>query len=149
MIKEYLQRVYRFLVTIDSEPDQKVNETVPIEEYNKTKQALEETKAKIATLEKANETIINQNYITLAETERLESEIRVLKIKSILDATTLSDTEKEKQLEVLPRSSLPIEFIQSTYEPITKKNISKVGTASTKLPQKSVPIKDKDFSYVK
>ena len=89
------------------------------------KQKLEELQAKITSLEKANEDIINQNEVTQAEIELLESETRKEQIKSILFATTLSNEEIERQLEVLPRSGLSIEFIASTYEPITKKNISK------------------------
>ena len=139
MIIEFLQKLFK---------SNKVEiQTVPIEEYNKTKQALDEANNKIILLTKTNEDTINQNDITLAETERLESDIRVLKIKSILDATTLTDAEKQKQLQVLPRSSLSIEFIQETYQPITKKNdISKV---ETKLPQKSVIEKRNDSDFIR
>jgi hypothetical protein len=149
-MKDILKRVYTFLVTIDSEPQAEQVETVPLEEYNKTKQALEEANNNIITLTKTNEDIINKNEITNAEVEKLESDIRVLKIKSILDATTLTDAEKEEQLQVLPRSSLSIDFIQSTYERITKtkkNNINRI--VETKLPQKSIIEKNKDFSYVK
>jgi hypothetical protein len=147
MIKEFLERFKRAFASnsVTHGKGSVEIQTVPIEEYNKTKQALQDANNKIISLTKANETIINQNDITLAETERLESDIRVLKIKSILDATTLSDAEKEKQLQVLPRSSLPIEFIQETYEPITKKNITR--EFSTKLPQRSLAEKTKEFSY--
>jgi len=138
MIKEFLQRIFK---------SNKVEiQTVPIEEYNKAKQALEQTKAQITSLEQANETIINQNDITLAETERLEADIRVLKIKNILDATTLSHAQKEEQLQILPRSNLSVEFIEETYKPITKKN-NVISTVGTKLPQKNIPDKTKDFSY--
>lgn len=41
-------------------------------------------------------------------------------------------------------SDLSVDF-RETYEPITKKNI----IVGTKLPQKSIPDKIKDFSYVR
>ena len=135
-----LKRVYRFLVP---KQEQKVNETVPIEEYNKLKQVVDEKEAIRDALTRENERIMKENDVTIAEAERLESEIRVEKIRNILQATTLTDAEKEKQLQVLPTSGLSIEFIQSTYEPITKKNINKF---ETKLPHIT---NRKDSSYIK
>jgi hypothetical protein len=118
-------------------------QTVSIDEYNKAKQALEESKIKIASLEKANETIINQNDLTIAETEYLQYEMRIEQIASILSTLNITDKERSKLLQTLANSDLTIEFIAETYAPITKKNIQ-IGT---KLPQKSIP--DKELSYLR
>ena len=136
-----LERVYRFLVN----PSKKKVETVPIEEYHKTKQALDEANNKIASLTKEKEDIINRNEITIAETEYIESETRIEQIASILSRLNLREQERRKLQQTLVNSDLSIEFIQETYEPITKKNIQ-IGT---KLPQRSIPDKTKDFSYVR
>jgi hypothetical protein len=146
-MKDTLRRVYRFLVTIDSEPEQ--IQTVPIEEYNQTKQALEQANARVLSLQKANQDIINKNEITLAETEYTEFQVRTEQITSILARLNLPEQERIKLQQILVNSDLSIEFIEETYRPISKKNNINNNriAAETKLPQKSVPIKDKEFSY--
>jgi hypothetical protein len=149
-MKDMLKRLYRFLVTIDSEPEQV--KTISIEEYNKTKQALEQANNKIISLEKANEDIINKNEITLAETEYIESEVRSIQIENILSRiNNITDQERNKLQQTLVNSDLSVDFIEDTYKRISKtkkNNINRVA-AETKLPQKSIPDKAKDFSYVR
>jgi hypothetical protein len=117
-------------------------QTVPIDEYNKAKQALEEANNRIISLTKANHDIINQTELVVAETEYLQYQTRKEKIVNILSRLNITDKERRKLLETLLKSDLSIEFIEETYSPImTKKNIQ-IGT---KLPQKSIP--DKEFSY--
>ena len=120
-------------------------QTVSLKEHIKTKQALEEANNKIISLTKANEDIITKNEISLAETEYIESETRTKQIESILSRLNLTEQERNKLLQTLVNSDLSIEFIEETYQPITKKTI----TVGTKLPQKSLPDKTKDFSYYK
>jgi hypothetical protein len=119
-------------------------QTVPIEEYNKAKQALQDANNRILTLTKANEDIIKDNDITLAETEYLQYEMRIEQIASILSTLNITDKERSKLLQTLANSDLTIEFIAETYAPITKKNI----IIETKLPQKSISDKIKDLSYL-
>jgi hypothetical protein len=148
MIKDMLKRLYRFLVTIDSEEQV---QTVPIEEYNKTKQALKQANARVLSLQKANEDITNKNDIVMAETEYIESQVRSIQIENILSRiNNITDQEHSKLLQTLVKSDLTIEFIEKTYESISKKNIvNNKRIVETKLPQNSVPLKDKDFSYVR
>src|SRR5688572_25065402 len=120
-------------------------QTVPIVEFNNLKQALDHANNQIVSLTKEKEDIINKNEITIAETEYIESETRTQQIASILSRLNLTEQERNKLLQTLVNSDLSIEFIQTTYEPITKKNI----TVGTKLPQKSIPDRSKDLSYYK
>jgi len=115
-------------------------QTIPILEYNKTKQALEEANNKIISLTKANEDIINQNDITLAETEYLQYQTRIEQITRTLARLNLPEQERNKLQQILVKSDLSIEFIEETYRPITNKK----NTIETKLPQKSVA--NKEFS---
>jgi hypothetical protein len=142
-MKDTLKRLFRFLVTIDSEEQV---QTVPIEEHNKLKQALEEANNKIISLQKANEDIINKNEIIIAETEYSECQIRTEQVTSILSRLNLTDKERSKLLQILVKSDLSIDFIQETYSPISKKNISIV---ETKLPQKSVIEKRNDSNFIR
>jgi hypothetical protein len=147
MIKDMLKRVYRFLVAIDSEEQV---QTVPIEEYNKIKQALEQANARVLSLQKANQDIINKSEITLAETEYIESQVRSIQIENILSKiNNITDQERNKLQQTLVNSDLSVEFIEDTYRRISKKNnINNNRIVETKLPQNSVPLKDNDFSYV-
>ena len=136
-----LKRIYRFLVP---KQEQKVNETVPIEEYNKLKQVVEEKEAIRNALSKENERIMKENEITIAEIEQLESEMRVKDITIILSEVPFrSDEARNQVLQGLIKSNLSVKDIQDTYEPITKKNINKF---ETKLPHIT---NRKDSSYIK
>ena len=105
---------------------------------------------KIASLEKSNQDIINQNDVIIAETEYLQYETRVNQMTNILSRLSITDQERKKLLQTLVNSDLTIEFIEETYQPIittTKKN--NISIVETKLPQKSTPTADKtkEFSY--
>lgn len=119
-------------------------QTIPIEEFNKTRQALEEVNNKIHTLTKKNEDMINKNEISLAEIEYVEFQIRIDKIANILSRLNLSEQERSKLQQTLVNSDLAIEFIEETYAPISKKNIFE-----TKLPQKSIADRSNELSYYK
>ena len=109
-------------------------QTVTLEEHNRLKQTLEQANARINSLTKANEDIINKNDVTLAETELLEYQTRVDKITNILARiNNISEQERNKLLQTLINSDLSIEFIEETYRPI----VTKKSNIETKLPQKN------------
>jgi hypothetical protein len=133
---EFLLRLFKKKVEI---------QTVPIDEYNKLRKELEQRQAIRDSLTKENERIIKQTEITLAEIEQVEFEMRIEKIKNILSALSITNEERGKLLETLVNSDLSVEFIAETYAPITKKNI----IVETKLPQKSIPDRSKDLTYLR
>jgi DNA primase catalytic subunit len=121
----------------------KKKETVPIEEHNKTKQALEEANARILSLENENQDIINQTDLIVAETEYTQLETRSLQIKSILSRLNITQQERNKLLQTLVNSDLTVDVIAETYAPISYKK----NKFETKLPQKSSPDRSKQVSY--
>jgi hypothetical protein len=121
-------------------------QTVPIEEYNKLKEAVEQQEAIRDSLTKENERIMKENEVTLAEIEVLEQDIRVQRIENILITVPFrSEQARSEVLKSLVNSNLSIKDIEDTYSTL-KKTIPTVGT---KLPQKSIPDKNKEFSYYK
>jgi hypothetical protein len=118
-------------------------QTVPIEEYIHAKQALQEANARILSLEKENQNIINQTDLIVAETEYTESETRTIQIKNILSRLNMKEQERNKLLQTLVNSDLTVEFIAETYAPISYKK----NNFETKLPQRSIGERNKEFSY--
>jgi len=147
MIKDFLDRVYRFLVNSSIKEKVETPQIVSIEEYNKVKKATEEVQAKADSLSKINERKIEENKSIITNIEKLQSEIRIEKIANILSALTFkTDEERSKLLQTLVNSDLSIDFIRETYEPFKKNNINK---GETKLPQKSVPDNRNDSSFIR
>jgi len=146
MIRDVLERVYRFLV--NSTTKEKVEtQTVSIEEYNKEKKELEELQAKAQSLKKVNERIKEENKSIITNIEKLQSEIRIEKIANILSALSFkTDEERQKLLQTLVNSDLSIDFIRETYEPI---KTNKKKQYETKLPQKSIPEKRTDSNFIR
>ncbi len=118
-------------------------QTVPIVEFNNLKQELEEANARVLSLTKEKEDIINKNEIAIAESEYTESQTRTKQIESILSKTNITGQEQKKLLQTLVNSDLTVDFIAETYAPISYKK----NNFETKLPQKSIADRSKDLSY--
>jgi len=137
MIKEALRRVYRFLVTIDSEEPV---ETVPIEEYNKVKQALEQVDAKVQSLTKVNETVTE-------ELNTLQSKYRYDIVTALHECCRFkSQDDKKASIDSFTKSKMSFEEISTFLEQLRHIKGVEYGT---KLPQKSIPEKRTDTGYIK
>jgi len=135
MIKEVLQRVYRFLVTIDSEEQV---ETVPIEEYNKVKHALAVLEIYLSSLTEMKENKKDRNT--------LEEGFRYDMIRHLHEGIYFkSAEEKNKSIESFAKSKMTFEEITIHLNQVR----SFRSENTTKLPQKSIPEKRTDTGYIK
>jgi cupin superfamily acireductone dioxygenase involved in methionine salvage len=139
MIKHILERVYRFLVTIDSdsESDQKVDEETPqqqvsIEEYNKAKKELEQVNAKVETLEDS-----------LKEEHRYDI---IAAMHEGIDFFKNEEDYKKASVESFAKSNMTIDEIKTHLAQVRRLN-NRSSTVTTKLPQKSIQ-DDKRVSFI-
>jgi len=139
MIKEVLQRVYKFLVTIDSEEQV---ETVPIKEYNKVIQALD---IKIQSLTEETKTVTEK-------LNTLQSNYRHDVIAAMHDSCWWFKTleERSNSIDSFNRSNMTFQDISEILNQIRDQLLHIKGIQrETKLPQKSIAEKRTDSSFIK
>ena len=142
-MSDLLERVYRFLVNPSKE---KVESQISIEEHNKTKQALEEANAKIASL-----TEINKSFTEMKENKKdrdtLEEGFRYDMIRHLHEGIYFkSEQERKDSIESFAKSKMS--FDEITWHLNLVRNF-RSGMNTTKLPQTSIADKSKDFGYVR
>lgn len=147
-IKDVLKRV----LSTRTKPKEVV--TVPIEEYNKIKQALKQTNAKVKSLCEDIKLVTEEKENLTKDYDTLKANHRKDIIQSIHEFCNFtSDEIKNRSIESLTKSNLTIDQIKDYLVPLFFKKGSgarqQQGTTTTKFPQRSQENNRVDSSFIK
>ena len=130
-----------------TETKEETIQTVSIEEFNKIKQALEESNAKVASLTKVNETVTEENKSVTEKLNTLQSEYRKDKVASLHEGCYFkSDEDKAGSIDSFTKSGMTYEEINKHLDQLRH---IKSGNVETKLPQKSASVEEKEPVFLR